>query len=55
MLEWKENTKYVKFILESILEYKENIFYYVQGYYRAFMKGKNAEDFPVFYIDKVWL
>lgn len=53
LLEWKENTKYVKFILESILEYKENIFYYVQGYYRAFMKGKNAEDFPVFYIDKV--
>ena len=35
-------------ILEAIMEYKNEIFIYLQSYYRAFMRDKPAEDFPTF-------
>lgn len=38
-LTWKNNARYVEFIMNAILEYQEEIFVYIQEYYRAFMKG----------------
>lgn len=34
--------------LEDLLENKECIFLYIRGYYRSFMKGRNASEFPIF-------
>lgn len=48
ILPWKNSKKYVGLILQAIMEYKNEIFIYLQSYYRAFMRDKNAEDFPVF-------
>lgn len=45
------NKKYSQFFLKEILSYKEEIFLYVQKYYRAIMKDKKIEDFPKFYIE----
>lgn len=47
-LDWKKSGKYTQVFLEDILEYKVEMFMYVQGYYRSFMKHKKAEEFPVF-------
>ena len=44
----KAASPYIKRILEAILEYKDDVFLYVQGYYRAFMRDKSPEDFPRF-------
>ena len=48
ILPWKNSKKYVGLILESIMEYKNEIFIYLQSYYRAFMRDKPALEFPVF-------
>lgn len=48
VLNFKKSTEYVSFFMEAILEYREEIFKYIQGYYRCFMKQKYAEEFPVF-------
>ncbi len=34
--------------MSAILEYKDDIFLYVQRYYRYFMKMKSVEDIPTF-------
>ncbi len=47
-LKWKCNGKYVSIFMGTILEYKEDIFKYIQSYYRAFMKMKPIDEFPVF-------
>ncbi len=47
VLEWKKSPYYTQIFLEAILEYKKELFLYIQGYYRAFMKQKNVEEFPV--------
>lgn len=47
-LDWKKSGKYTQVLLEGILEYKIEIFLYVQGYYRSFMKHKAIEEFPIF-------
>lgn len=47
-LKWSCNKKYIPIFLNALLEHKKEIFIYVQSYYRAFMKGKNAEEFPSF-------
>ena len=52
LLQWKKNKKYVAFLLKGILEYKMEMFTYVQQFYRSFMKGKPANEFPVFNILK---
>ena len=44
----KNAKPYVAWILESILSYKRELFNYIQQYYRAFMKDKPIEQFPVF-------
>ncbi len=48
LLKWENNPRYVSFLMKPILQYKTEIFLYIQGYYRAFMKGKKVVDFPVF-------
>lgn len=40
--------KYTEFIMETILDHKMDIFYYVQAYYRCFMKRKPISQYPVF-------
>ncbi len=47
-LKWDYNKKYVSIFLQSILEYKEDIFLYIQSYYRNFMKGNPAELYQAF-------
>ncbi len=42
--------KYTELFLRAILEHKEDIFLYVQSYYRAFIKKKEISQYPVFYI-----
>ena len=47
-LEYKKSSEYVSFFMKALLEYKEEIFYYVQQYYRSFMKEKNGAEFRRF-------
>ena len=49
-LKYKKNPAYIQFLMEGILEYKEDIFVYIQKYYRYFMKQKGIEEMPVFLI-----
>lgn len=48
LLKYNENKKYVSFLMQPILEYKREMFLYIQAYYRAFMKQKPVSEFPVF-------
>ena len=52
ILPWKNSKKYVEIILEALLEYKNEIFIYLQSYYRAFMRDKLIKEFPVFYMEE---
>ena len=47
----KNSAPYVKLLMEPILEHKQEIFLYIQGYYRAFMKNKKMEDYPFFRLE----
>lgn len=47
-LEWKNSASFAKIYLTEIMEYKEEIFLYIQSYYRAFMKQKEIHEFPAF-------
>ena len=42
------NKKYSQLFLREILLYKESIFLYIQSYYRAFIKSKEVDSFPIF-------
>jgi CRISPR-associated protein Cas1 len=44
------NRTYTSWLVQEILKYKEDIFVYVQDYYRAFMRGKPVEEYPIFRI-----
>lgn len=46
-LEWKKSPQYTQIFLKAILGYRDEMFSYIQGYYRAFMKQKAASEFPV--------
>lgn len=48
ILPWKNSKKYVELILKAIMEYKNEIFIYIQSYYRSFMRDRAAEEFPLF-------
>lgn len=50
VLEWKKSPEYTQIFLKAILEYKKEIFLFIQGYYRAFMKQKDVNEFPFFCI-----
>ncbi len=47
-LNYEASKKYILIFLQAILKYKEDLFTYVQSYYRSFMKEKDVSDFPVF-------
>jgi CRISPR-associated protein Cas1 len=47
----KNAKPYITFLLESILEHKDVIFLYVQRYYRAFMRDKSIDSYPVFSVE----
>lgn len=47
-LPWKNSPKYVAFLMEAIIDRKDEIFLYVQQYYRAFMRNKPYNEFPKF-------
>ena len=47
-LKYPNINKYATILFESIIKQENEIFQYIQGYYRAFMKNKEASDFPVF-------
>lgn len=36
--------------MQTIMEYKDEIFMYIQSYYRYFMKMKSVAEFPQFNI-----
>lgn len=44
----KESKKYVSFLMEGLLKYKEDIFKFVQNYYRTFMKEESIEKYKEF-------
>lgn len=47
-LKWEHSSHYISFLIRPLLNRKGEIFDYIQGYYRAFMKGKSVESYPVF-------
>lgn len=47
-LEYKKQSHYTKIFMNEILDYKEDIFLFIQSYYRWYMKGKTIEQFPLF-------
>lgn len=47
-LEYKKSSQYSGIFMEELLEYKEEIFFYVRSYYRCFMKDKEIIDYPIF-------
>lgn len=51
-LKQEKNKEYTKWLMESILNHKEDIFLYVQQYYRCFMRDKKIEEYPVFHLFK---
>lgn len=49
-LKTEKNKDYTRWLVQSILDHKEDIFSYVQEYYRCFIRGKPIEQYPVFKI-----
>lgn len=47
----KNAVPYIKIMLDALLEYKNEMFLYVQCYYRAFVRQKTIDQFPVFYME----
>lgn len=47
-LKWEKSGLYTSVFLSAILARKEEIFYYIQQYYRCFMKQKEISLFPQF-------
>lgn len=42
-LQYKKSASYVEFLLEALLKYRNEIFLYIQNYYRAFMKDRELD------------
>lgn len=42
-LQYKKSAEYVGFLLETLLKYRNEIFLFIQNYYRAFMKGRELD------------
>ncbi len=49
-LSFEKQKSYTSWLLQGILKHKEDIFLYVQDYYRAFMREKPIEQYPIFRI-----
>ncbi|MCQ2603558.1 MAG: type V CRISPR-associated endonuclease Cas1 [Spirochaetia bacterium] len=52
LLVGKKAVPYLQMLIAAILEYKDDIFLYLQSYYRAFVRSKPISDFPVFIMEK---
>lgn len=48
VLKKNKNSEYVSLFVREVLREKEDIFLYIQTYYRAFMKQKNIEEYPMY-------
>ena len=48
ILKWEYSPKVISIFLKAIMEYKTDIFLYIQKYYRCFMKSEEIEKYPVF-------
>lgn len=48
ILPWKNSAPYIELFIKAIMEYKDEIFIYIQSYYRAFMRDKPVANFPTF-------
>lgn len=48
LVEWKQSKKFTKVFMSELLDNKDDLFFYVQSYYRAFMKGKDFSEYPVY-------
>ncbi len=46
----KKASPYINWMISAMLERKQEIFIYLQSYYRAFMKAKPIEEYPIFEI-----
>ena len=42
-LHYKKSAAYVEFLLEALLKYRNEIFVFIQNYYRTFMKGRKLD------------
>jgi CRISPR-associated protein Cas1 len=49
-LKIEKNKDYTRWLIQSLLEHKEDMFSYVQEYYRCFMRQKEIEHYPFFKI-----
>ena len=47
----EKNKDYTRWLMQSILDNKDEMFAYVQEFYRGFIRGKAIEDYPVFHIN----
>lgn len=50
-LSWDKSADYTSIYLKAILEYKDDIFKYIQSYYRCFMKQLPIEQYPLFLLE----
>lgn len=49
-LKLEKNQEYTQIFFEKLIEYKNDVFLYMQNYYRAFMRNKDEKDFPRFFV-----
>lgn len=47
-LQYKKAEKYISCLLSELLKYKDEIFVFIQSFYRAFMKDKAISEYPSF-------
>lgn len=50
LLRWEKNPAYIAWLARPLMEHKEEIYRYIQTYYRAFAKHRPMEQYPVFRI-----
>ncbi len=48
VLRYRECSKYVNVFMSGILQYKDEMFLFIQSYYRSFMKSKNITEYKRF-------
>lgn len=53
ILPWNNSAPYIELFIKAIMEYKDEIFIYIQSYYRAFMRNKPVANFPTFEFEMV--
>ncbi len=49
-LKLEKNKEYTKWLMEGILDYRLELFSYVQSYYRCFIRSKPVSEYPTFQI-----